>query len=111
MNLWDRAKNIYRAKKVDVNEDNHYDIDALLEDDADTLSRQIAALQNVPQHIVQAFQELQIPYTRNADTIRDAYRIRLKQVHPDTNKGADASANTDKLIKAYNTIMDYLNGK
>gem|GEM_PF-5866546 len=51
---------------------------------------------------------LAVPKDAPQETLKPAYIKRLKQFHPDIYKGADATAKTQKINEAYQTLKDPL---
>jgi curved DNA-binding protein CbpA len=52
------------------------------------------------------YEVLGVSETATTAEIRDAYRDRLKETHPDHNDDADASEQTKRVIRAYDVLTD-----
>jgi hypothetical protein len=56
-----------------------------------------------------ARKELGLDYSTSEKEIKQAYLNKVKQVHPDTNSGDEATANFDRINKAFHTMTDFAN--
>jgi hypothetical protein len=56
-----------------------------------------------------ARKELGLDHSTSEKEIKQAYLNKVKQFHPDTNSGDDATANFDRINKAFHTMTDFAN--
>ena len=59
------------------------------------------------QAIEQARKALQLPRQVTRSQIRDAYRERCRQLHPDLNQHTDTSGEMNLVNASYTLLMDY----
>ena len=57
-----------------------------------------------PPRLVDYYGVLRVPKTATAEDIKDAYRLRAKELHPDRNRANDATARFQQLQEAYSVL-------
>ena len=61
-----------------------------------------------PEHVSQAKKELGLSETTSESEIKKAYQEKAKEFHPDVNQGNGSIDHFNRIKKAYQTLLEYL---